>query len=526
MLITQESHKKAQSLYETLTKLSLVKGISQTAVNKTAFLLSLMAMHTEMAKTKPVSEVLVAFLNDSGYLKYITEQDKLLEIDLLAQFYKKTKAFVEASVDPLLKNFLSQLNWELEGGEQGKLEFDPDQGPESIKIMTVHSAKGLEFSYVFVVSLVDKRFPSIERKDAIEIPEALAKEQALEGDIHLQEERRLFYVAITRAKQGLFLTSALNYGGKTCKKPSVFLTEAGLVQKQIDKKQPAENREVWEKSKEPANLSVNKWPLPEHFSFTQLAAFQKCPYQYKLAHILKVPIKGKASFSFGKTIHNTLNEFLRLNFQTAAKSQENLFGFEKANNSPTSATFEDLLALYEKNWIGEWYENKAQKEEYKKLGKEILKNFYDEFIKKPLQILKFNNELALEMPFHLRMGEYMLKGQIDRLEETSNGIRIVDYKTGRKKEKLEKEDKTQLLIYQIAVEEFLKLNPIELVYHYLEDGQELAFLGTEAEKQAIKQSIVDTIGKIKTSNFKATPGWQCQYCDFRSICHYVASGEE
>ncbi len=103
------------------------------------------------------------------------------------------------------------------------------------------------------------------------------------------------------------------------------------------------------------------------------------------------------------------------------------------------------------------------------------------------------------------------------------GVRIIDYKTGRKKEKLEKQDKTQLLIYQIAVEEFLKLTPVELVYHYLEDGQRHSFLGTEQDKQRIKQDIIETIDKIKTSDFKATPGWQCQYCDFRGICHFVAN---
>ncbi len=529
MLITQESHKKAQSVYETLNQLSLVKGISQETISKTVFLLSIIAKHTEMAKTKPVSEVLVAFLNDSGYLKYLTEQDKLLEIDLLVQFYKKTKAFVETSVDPLLKSFLAQFNWELEGGEQGKLEFDPDQGPDSIKIMTIHSAKGLEFEYVFVVNLVDKRFPSIERKNAIEIPEVLVKEQTSQKDAHLQEERRLFYVAITRAKQGLFLTSASNYGGKTFKKPSLFLVELGLAQKTLLsaswRKQLAESNELSEPAKEQATLTIEKWPLPEHFSFTQLAAFNNCPYQYKLAHILKVPIMGKASFSFGKTIHNTLNDFLRLHFQSASKNQENLFGFQ--NNRPQgSVTFEDLIGVYEKNWIGEWYESKAQREDYKKLGKEILKKFFDDFVKNPPKILKINEELALEMEFHLKVGEYMFKGKIDRIEETSGGARIIDYKTGKKKEKLEKQDKTQLLLYQIASQECFGLTPVELVYHYLEDGQQLAFLGTEQEQQNLKEEVVKTIEKIKSSNFKATPGWQCQFCDFHSICYFANNSEE
>ena len=525
MLITRESHKSSQSVYETLNKASLLKGITQESLNKITFLLSLINKHTEMAKTKTSSEVFVAFLNDSGFLKYLVGNDKLLKIDLLVQFYKKIKSFEDAVIDPCLKNFLSQIEMEIESGDQGKMEFDVEQGPDTIKIMTVHSAKGLEFKYVFVVSLVDKRFPSISRKDAIEIPQELAKEKAPEGDIHLQEERRLFYVAMTRAKQGLFLTSALNYGGKTSKKPSIFLTELGVVEKLPNKANSLESQNLEKEHHEPPELNIDKWPIPNHFSYTQLAAFNKCPYQYKLAHILKIPIKGKASFSFGKTLHNTLNNFLTLHFTQKDKNQETLFGFE-SSGSPSTATFEDLVEIYEKNWLGEWYESKAQKNEYKKLGKEILKSFYDKFIKNPPKILKINDKLALELSFHLKIGEYTLIGKIDYIEETPQGIKIVDFKTGKTKEKLEKNDKTQLLLYQIACEEFLKLKPVELAYYYLESGQEVSFLGKEQDKQKLKDEVIQTIKKIYASNFKATPGFNCQFCDFKSICHFVSGNED
>ncbi len=510
MLITQESHKHTQSVYETLSKLSTVKGITYETLNKITFLLSLIARHTEMAKIKSVSEIFVNFLNDSGFLKYLVEKDKLWEIDFLTQFYKKIQGFKDSSIDPSLKNFLAQLNLEIESGEQGKMEFDTDQGPDTIKIMTIHSAKGLEFKYVFVVGLVDKRFPSIERKDAIEIPEPLVKEQAGEGNVHLQEERRLFYVAMTRAKQGLFLTSALNYGGKTSKKPSIFLVELGLVTPKSNRTKAGSENNIDEPAKEPPELNIEKWPIPDHFSYTQLVAFNKCPYQYKLAHILKIPIKGKANFSFGKTLHNTLDDFLR-----------------KAVRGLPSYSFDDLLEIYEKNWIGEWYESKAQKEEYKKLGKEVLKNFYDDFVKNPPKILKINNELALEAKVHLKFGEYTLIGKIDRIDEIAGGgVCIIDYKTGKKKDKLEKDDKTQLLLYQIAAEEYLKLNPVELAYYYLESGEKVSFLGSENEKQKLKEEIIRTIEKIYKSNFKATPGFHCQFCDFRDICQFTTGSEE
>ena len=119
---------------------------------------------------------------------------------------------------------------ELEAGDQGTLVSSPDVGPEAVKIMTIHTAKGLEFAAVFVVNMVDQRFPSRERKEQIELPDALVREILPERDAHIMEERRLFYVSATRAKQFLYLTWADDYGGATRKKPSQFLVELGLEQ--------------------------------------------------------------------------------------------------------------------------------------------------------------------------------------------------------------------------------------------------------------------------------------------------------
>ena len=94
--------------------------------------------------------------------------------------------------------------------------------------MTVHSAKGLEFEYVFIPNLVDRRFPTTERRDPIELPDDLIKEIIPEGDLHLEEERRLFYVAITRAEKLLTLSCAesrYRWGQLTLGEPSRFLDE-------------------------------------------------------------------------------------------------------------------------------------------------------------------------------------------------------------------------------------------------------------------------------------------------------------
>jgi DNA helicase-2/ATP-dependent DNA helicase PcrA len=525
MKITQYSYKRTKSLYEAMEELPLIPGISSPTQEKIVSLLVLIKNHTILAQKKSVSEILVAFLQKSGYLKYLINEDDKEQLDLLNQFYKRVKNFEGTIQEPTLNNFIREINLEIESGEEGKLEFDPEQGPDMLKVMTIHGAKGLEFKYVFLVNMVDKRFPTIGRKELIELPEDLIKDIKPTGDVHLQEERRICYVAITRAKKDIYFTSAEDYGGVRKKKLSRFMIEMGYRDEvQSSKFEVQSSNEIFE---EKPNLAGTKNKvrsdfLPEHFSFSQLAAFDKCPLQYKFAFILKVPTRGKAVFSFGKTIHNTFYNFLKYANEKNKNSQSNLFGFKnKETLRPirgAQGELNTLIQIYEKNWIDEWYENKKQKEEYHKLGRKIVKDFYKEFSKNPPKVLKINQDFALEMPFNLKIGEYTLYGVVDRIDDMGDGVAIIDYKTGHSKDKLDLNDKEQLLIYQIAAEEVLKISPKELIYYYLNDNKKKSFLGTEKEKEKLKEKILAEIEEIKTSDFKPTPGWQCAFCDFKDIC--------
>jgi len=527
--ITLYSHKKTKSVFEALQELALMPSVSDKTREKVAFILALIQKHSLLAHDKGVCEVLVTFLEDSGYLKHLIKKNELEKIDLLNQFYKKLKTFEESTLEPSLKNFMQELNMELESGEEGKLQFDPEQGPDMIKVMTIHGAKGLEFKYVFIVSMVDKRFPSIERKDPIELPDDLIKDIKPEGDVHLQEERRLCYVAMTRAKKELYFTSAEDYGGQRAKKLSRFLAEMGYNENLNDQTPMTKNALMQEKIKPADRLKQKLAPqyLPPHFSYSQLAAFSKCPLQYKFNFILKVPVKGKSVFSFGKTMHNTLYDFLKLANQADSAQQESLFssGAKKppktASGCPTSVSFKELEELYEKNWIDEWYESKKNKEEYYKKGKEIIKDFYKKFCDNPPNILRVNGNLALELPFNLKIGDHTIYGVIDRIDDSKDGLTIVDYKTGMSKDKLDADAKEQLLIYQIAAEEVLHLKPQKLAYFYLDDGKVASFLGSDMDIQNQKEKILGEIEKIKNSEFDPTPGWQCQYCDFKDICDFA-----
>jgi DNA helicase-2/ATP-dependent DNA helicase PcrA len=511
--ITQFARLRAVSLYEALAQLPLIKGIEEVSVNKINHLLGLIKEHTQLALKANVSQVFLAFLRDSGYLSYLIKNQKEREINLLGQFYKKIRRFEESQIETTLPRFMEQLNMEIDSGELGALEFEQEAGPDMVKVMTIHSAKGLEFKYVFLVNLVDKKFPTTNRKEPIEIPKPLIKEIIPKGDPHLQEERRLFYVGMTRAKKGLYFCWADNYGGARKKKPSRFLYELNLEKQPLTKVKEIKPEKIKASSKK-----EDKVILPSYFSFTQFYAFKNCPLQYKFAHLLKIPRPGSPSLSFGKTIHNTLYQFL--NSITEQKFQDNLFSLPQKESKEKKEIEKLLFKIYKNCWIDEWYQTKEQKEDYWALGKDVLRKFLKDFLESNPKIKFIDKKPALEVEFYLKIGDNTIKGKIDRIDELKEGIEIIDYKTGKTKTKLKEDEKDQLLIYQLAAERVLGLKPLKLTFYYLEEGKKISFIADPKTKESFPKKIEETIENIKKSEFLPTPGWHCKYCDFKDICEY------
>jgi len=520
------ARKKALSLF---TVLKDVNGkLGKEVQIKIDQALNLISKHTALTREKDVREVILAFLNDSGYLKHLTsqaEQKSREEVGYLKHFIKRVQIFEANSDDKSVRAFLAEFQIEIDAGEQGSLPFDPDSGPEAIKIMTVHGAKGLEFKYVFISNMVDKRFPTIERREAIKIPDELVKEILPEGDIHLEEERRLFYVAMTRAREQIYFSWASDYGGVRKKRPSRFLAELKLIK--VDEKKKVTKAETLAKISPKPNIkkdsTATDYKLPFYLSYSQLSAFSSCPYKYRFSYVLKVPTRGKYIFSFGKTMHLTLQKLFELLNEKKGLGQGDLFGGGTEGNlkrgqRDAKISLDEIIKIYEGTWIDSWYDTEAQKEKYRKLGKNILKEFYNKHKD------NWPETILLEKNFNIKIKAdkeyYTVRGAIDRVDKINNKVKIIDYKTGRPKKKLTAEDKEQLLIYQLAIQDLFKYEVDCLSFYYLDNNSEIEFLGTDKELEKIKVKIISNIREIRKGEFLPKPGPLCAFCDFREICEF------
>lgn len=477
------------------------------------------------ARRDPPLRLVQSALNESGYLAAVMkwpEGQKRESLQWLNGFAARVKRYEQAVSDASLKGFLEELRLEIESGEEGALDTDPDVGPELVKILTVHAAKGLEFAHVYIVSLVEQRFPSRARPEPIPLPDGLIQERLEEGDYHLEEERRLLYVALTRAKDSLTLSGASDYGGTRMKKPSPFWAEAKLdVPEQLVVARDATKALVPPEDVTLTDAFQEKtlYPLKRRFSFTQLAAFRKCPLQYKLAHIYRIPILGGYQKSFGQSVHLAFQRLLELHRERSRVVQASLFETVQAQTvfgTGLRVTQEEALALLDEAWIDEWYETRERHDEYRDKGRAAVRRFCQAYAE------HVPNIVEIEKAFTLVLGQHSIKGKIDRVDQLEDGtFMVVDYKTGSAKDTLESEDKEQLYLYQIALEE-RGLVVGRLAYIYVLDWEmrEVEPLTGKA-RETFLTKLETRMEDILHSDYQPTPEpFTCRFCDFKHICEF------
>ena len=465
-------------------------------------------------------QMLYHFVQESGYIGNLLEEEEQkaqFKVNNVSKFFNTLKEYEKDNPESNLYEYMDFLNYSIEVGDSPLIDqMDLDEY-DAVNVSTVHSAKGLEFPVVFLINLVSQRFPSRNRKDTIPMPQELIKEDLSdldEREENLQEERRLFYVGATRAKEKLYLTAANYYAnGKRKKKGSIFLSE--IMNRDVS--DDFDNPQIL-KSKEDRNMYIQKPDedaIPEEInlkvgdrvSYSQINTYEDCPKKYKYAYVYKIPTKPHAALSFGTSVHNTLKDLYTL----LQKSNEGLGITEPPNEK-------DLLQLFEKNWVKGGYESKKHEEKRKKNGEEIMKEFYKRFFSVD------QNPYRMEQSFTINLPDSSFVGKIDRIDlvEIKNDIpvvEIIDYKTGKLKSESDIKKDLQLPLYTMFAEQSLGVKVVKAKYIFVEAEEEVEVDISEKRREKAKENIYEVIKAIREQEFTPTPGFfKCKYCDYSSIC--------
>lgn len=499
------------TLFESLNSLDQ-QFLSETSQKTLSNFKNMVTKHLEQSRRQNTWNILYNFIVDSGFIKLlnptnIISADQEKAVLNIGKFFEKIKKFESNRIDKSIYTVAEWLTLMLQVGDSPRAD-DANQNDNAINIVTVHSAKGLEFKVVFLMNLVSDRFPSRDRAERLPIPEELIKE-TMDGDrdYHLEEERRLFYVGITRAKERLYFTWANFYGeGKRIKKISPFIKEA-LPEHTLDNdtkgdlsKLPIdalfEYRQVEEEKSHVGKYKVKK------ITFSNIQTFNVCPLHYKAQVIFNIPTPPTANQSVGIAIHKTLYEFYK-------KVQEDVKLSKK-----------DLIKLLHDNWTREGFVDKKDEEENLDKAIELLEKFYEKECKIPTK------PLALELPFSFTLKNGVkVSGKIDRIDKTNEGIEIIDYKTGEYTKKADKPHQDQLAMYALAATKIKDKNlnhlpeNMTLTIYFLNGNERKQIVLTHDHLEKYENELTETIKKIENSDFSCSKSPRCASCEFFMLCN-------
>ncbi len=452
----------------------------------------------EKSKNQSIGNVLYEWLRDTDILLRISKiNSDQAEIKLknIAKFFEMVKRYELQNIKYNIFDFVEFLNLYLESGDSPSALSDFDRNGESVNILTVHSSKGLEFKVVFMVNLVSQRFPSMNRPDPILIPDELLREISPSGDFHMQEERRLFYVGMTRAKEKLFFTAAKYYGdGIREKKISNFVGEAIGEFESI----PSEKVSKFTDNVDKKYLKKLSKKI-KYLSYSQIETFKICPLHYKLRYIYSIPTPASPSSSFGVSFHAALADF-----------------YNKLKDG-VDPSIELLYQLLDDNWISDGYVDLNHEKIAKRRGYKFLKLFLNDFYKKDI------TPEFLEMPFSFKVDDIRVNGKIDRINKINDGtIEIIDYKTGTHNlNQKEADHDLQLSIYCIAASEIFGIKPenIKLFLYYFDSPQIVETSRTQADLDNARKEILSWREQIEKSDFECNNSYFCQQgCEYEIFC--------
>jgi ATP-dependent DNA helicase UvrD/PcrA len=483
---------------------------SLRAIEVVQRLLGSLEAHRAMSTEKTSGELLYHFISASGWLARLaheareTGEERLANVGRFFEIVRRQGGLLR---DDRLPFLVAQLDTLIETGDDpSTADVDPEVG-DAVHVLTYHKAKGLEFGVVFLVGLVDDRFPGRERRDALELPDALASGPPPDADQHVAEERRLFYVGMTRAREELVLSSAQDYGGRTSRGVSRFVAEAldlppatpvetlrPALLEQLARHQASPT----EPAAAPPRPQLGDRPLT--LSYGQINDYLDCPAKYRYGHVVRIPTPASHQMVYGRALHAAVQAYHRRQLAGGAMAVDELHGALDAS------------------WESVGFLTREHEEARKAAAHEAVERFWQDQQRDPAR------PTAVERDFTVAFGRDRLRGRYDRVDRDVAGrVVITDYKSSDVRDlataNRRARESLQLSIYALAHEAEVGALPDDLALHFLESGIVGRAAPTEKRLEKAQEKLTEAATGIRAGRFDATPSaMRCGYCPFREIC--------
>ncbi|HSX48520.1 MAG TPA: ATP-dependent DNA helicase [Candidatus Nanoarchaeia archaeon] len=453
------------------------------------------------------SEMAYQLLEDSGYLASLTKRattDPSVELVFsnLNQYLQSLKDFEAVAEDKTAVGYVKHLGG-LQSAPESAQVADVDVFANEVQVLTVHRAKGLEFDHVYLYDMTKDSFPSRDMRAELEIPvELTPRLLELQAESGLSEERRLMYVAMTRARQTLTMSWSVRHKG--LKRPrllSQFVTEAlgdlGHLVKPTVPDQLAQLELFRYKPKSAVALQDRFWRdgllvLGAH----QIEDYLKCPAEFYWKYVVAIPRRPAVAMVYGRVLHEVVRYYHQ----------------QRAADAPVS--LENLIKLLHSQWPDEGFASPGHAERSLKQAERTLAAFYKR--EEPDE----RRPTFVEHKFDIALPEVgvILVGRYDAVySNPGQTTEIRDYKTGgatitdQAKADERTKDNKQLAVYALAwLKQFGQL-PDEVTLDFLDVG--LVGRATKTAKQidAFVEKVQEAAEGIRNGDFK--PGSSHRYCN-------------